>query len=423
MRSFQRVVVLLIVAALVAYNKASELPTTEEDIASEDRWAHMSDLNTPHELHTAVVVDGKLYAVGGTQYTTREPSEFEQYDPAANRWTILPNMPTPRVFLGAAAVQKSIYAIGGIGKGLDFHATVEVYDLADNTWYKRADLPTPRNRFSAIAFDGSIYAIGGLSPQGDTGIVEAYDPDTDRWVRKADMPTSRHGHSAVVVDDRILVVGGYSGGPIATVEAYNPAIDQWTRKKVMPTPRGFLGLATAKGYVYAIAGRVPEANPIERYDPFADAWERVGMMPGSFRNRFGTGVVDDLIYVIGGEFQGDEQIPISVLRYDPDDATAVEEISSGIPSSFALEQNYPNPFNPTTTIPYSLSVGAKVKLTIYNLTGQKVATLVNKDQQPGTYSVQWDGKDESGRIVASGVYTYRLEAPETTEIRKLVLIR
>ncbi len=422
MRSFYRLVVLLSVAALLAHVKASELPKTEEGTALEDRWARMSNLNTPHEYHTAVVVDGRLFAVGGSKYTPKEPSEFEQYEPAANRWTILPNMPTPRIFLGAAAVQKKIYAIGGIGDSLDFHATVEVYDLANNTWKEGADLPTPRNRFVAIAFKENIYAIGGLSPQGDTGLVEVYDPNTDSWVRKANMPTSRHGHSAVVVDDRILVVGGYSRGPIATVEAYNPATDHWTKKTDMPTPRGFLGLATAKGYVYAIAGRVPD-NPIERYDPFADVWEWVGMMPGSFRNRFGTGVVDDLIYVIGGEFQGDQEIPISLLRYDPDDVTVVEEMSSGIPSSFELEQNYPNPFNPTTTIPYSLSVWATVKLTIYNLVGQKVATLVNKEHQPGTYSVQWDGKDESGSVVASGVYTYRLETLETTEIRKLVLIR
>lgn len=106
-----------------------------------------------------------------------------------------------------------------------------------------------------------------------------------------------------------------------------------------------------------------------------------------------------------------------------DPITSVQEISTTIPSSFALEQNYPNPFNPTTTIQFTLAKGANVKLAIYNLTGQKVATLVNKEHQPGTYSVRWDGKDESGSIVASGVYTYRLEAPERTETRKLVLIR
>jgi len=158
----------------------------------------------------------------------------------------------------------------------------------------------------------------------DTDIVEVYDPDSDSWVRKANMPTSRHGHSAVVVNDMILVIGGYKlapngpNGPIATVEAYNPATDQWTKKTDMPTPRGFLGVATAKGNVYAIAGR-PVQNPIERYNYKTDVWESLGVMPGSFRNRFGIGVVDDLIYVIGGEYQGDPQIPISVLRYDPDD--------------------------------------------------------------------------------------------------------
>ena len=292
--------------------------TPPDPSISLDRWAYMYDLNTPHQYHTGVVADRKIFAVGGSNSLTREPAEFEQYDPATNRWTILPNMPTPRVFLGAAAVQNKIYTIGGIGDSLDSNATVEVYDLVNNTWNKRADLPTPRNRLAAIAFNGKIYAIGGLSPQGDTDIVEAYDPDSDSWVRKANMPTSRHGHSAVVVDDIILVIGGYSGGPIATVEAYNPATDQWTKKTDMPTPRGFLGVAFAKGYVYAIAGRGSD-NPIERYDHNVDVWEWLGRMPGSFRNRFGFGVVDDLIYVIGGELQDDAQIPISVLRYEPDD--------------------------------------------------------------------------------------------------------
>jgi N-acetylneuraminic acid mutarotase len=116
-----------------------------------------------------VVADGKIFAVGGSNSLTREPAEFEQYDPATNRWTILPNMPTPRVFLGAAAVQNRIYTIGGIGDSLDYHATVEVYDLVNNTWNKRADLPTPRNRLAVIAFNGKIYAIP-IS-------VLRYDPD------------------------------------------------------------------------------------------------------------------------------------------------------------------------------------------------------------------------------------------------------
>ena len=319
--SFLRVVVLLIVASLSACDNASEENTVQNapNAPQENRWVQMEDLNTPHQLHTGVVADGKIFAVGGSQPLTRAPAEFEQYNPATNQWTILPNMPTPRVLIGAAAVQNKIYTIGGIGDSLHHNATVEVYDLDSNTWNKRADLPTPRNRLAAVAFNGNIYAIGGLSSQGDTGIVEAYDPNTDIWVRKANMPTARHGHSAVVVDDIILVIGGYSAEIHGTVEAYNPDTDQWTRKADMPTPRGFLGVAYAKGHVYAIAGRVSD-NPIERYDANEDVWKWLGSMPGSFRNRFGIGVVDDLIYVIGGELQLDMQIPISVFRYEPDDS-------------------------------------------------------------------------------------------------------
>ena len=212
--------------------------------------------------------------------------------------------------------------MGGISCSHDVHATVEVYDLTKNTWIKRADLPTPRNRLAAVAVAGKIYAIGGMYNDGDTGIVEVYDPDEDTWERIANMPTARHGHSVVVVNDRILVVGGYSGEAIATVEAYNAATDRWTRKADMPTPRGFLGVAVAKGQVYALAGRVRVDPPIERYDPGSNVWERLGIMPGGFRNRFGIAAVNDMVYVIGGEFQGDAQIPVSVLRYDPEDGRA-----------------------------------------------------------------------------------------------------
>ena len=158
----------------------------------------------------------------------------------------------------------------------------------------------------------------------DTDIVEMYDPDEDRWERRADMPAPRHGHSAVVVNGKILVIGGYrfSGRltPLSTVEEYDPATDRWTTKADMPTPRGFLGVAVAKGYVYAFAGRLPRsAPPVERYDPEANTWEPLGTMPEGFRNRFGIATVNDMIYVLGGEFQGDAQTPVSVLRYEPED--------------------------------------------------------------------------------------------------------
>ncbi len=107
---------------------------------------------------------------------------------------------------------------------------------------------------------------------------------------------------------------------LSTVEEYDPVTDRWTTKADMPTPRAFLGLEVAHGYVYALAGRVPSmAPPVERYDPGTNTWEPLGTMPEGFRNRFGIATVNDMIYVLGGEFQVDPEIPVSVLRYEPED--------------------------------------------------------------------------------------------------------
>ena len=285
------------------------------------RWSRMADMNSAPKYHTAVAVEGKIYVVGGKGFA-REPAKFEEFDPEVNTWKTLPNLPTPRAFLGVAAVREKIYGMGGLSSSQDAHAVVEAYDLTENTWIKCADMPTPRNRLAAVAIAGKIYAIGGMNDDRDTSIVEVYDPRDDSWERMADMPTPRHGHSAVAVNGSILVVGGFRLTdiltPLSTVEEYDPATDRWTRKADMPTPRGFLGVAVAKGQVYALAGLVRGDPPIERYDPRTDVWQRLGAMPEGIRIRFGIAAVDNMIYVVGGEDRGDRQTPVSVLRYDPE---------------------------------------------------------------------------------------------------------
>ena len=78
---------------------------------------------------------------------------------------------------------------------------------------------------------------------------------------------------------------------------------------------------------------------------------------------------------------------------------AVTEDNAGVPQEFALGQNYPNPFNPTTVVSYQLSVVSDVKLTVYNLLGEKVAILVDARQSAGKYQIQWNGRDQTGRQV------------------------
>ncbi|MCE5273128.1 T9SS type A sorting domain-containing protein [bacterium] len=98
-----------------------------------------------------------------------------------------------------------------------------------------------------------------------------------------------------------------------------------------------------------------------------------------------------------------------------------------LPKAFALAQNYPNPFNPSTTISYDIPdskvEGVGVELKVYNLRGQLIRSLVNEVKQPGQYVIQWNGRDEKGDMVSSGVYFYRIKAGDFTTTRKMVLLK
>ncbi len=103
--------------------------------------------------------------------------------------------------------------------------------------------------------------------------------------------------------------------------------------------------------------------------------------------------------------------------------SAIEAKVREIPSTFALSQNYPNPFNPTTNIKYSIPENSVVTLTIYNMLGQQVKTLINAQQDAGFYTISWDGTNGYGSKVSSGIYIYRLQAGKFTSTIKMNLLK
>jgi hypothetical protein len=115
---------------------------------------------------------------------------------------------------------------------------------------------------------------------------------------------------------------------------------------------------------------------------------------------------------------GTDGKPLGDLNWFPEYPTGVKEISNTVPSKFSLEQNYPNPFNPTTMIKYSITNGAQVTLKVYNLLGQEVAALVNQEQMPGTYEVDFNASK-----LASGMYIYRLQAGNMSLTKKMLLLK
>ncbi len=98
-------------------------------------------------------------------------------------------------------------------------------------------------------------------------------------------------------------------------------------------------------------------------------------------------------------------------------------VADGGPDGFSLSTNYPNPFNPSTTIPFAVPDRLNVTIKVYNLLGQYVTTLTDSVRPAGSYSVVWDGKNDAGMMVTSGIYFYRLEAGIYSETRRMVFMR
>ncbi|RMH76283.1 MAG: T9SS C-terminal target domain-containing protein, partial [Calditrichaeota bacterium] len=176
-------------------------------------------------------------------------------------------------------------------------------------------------------------------------------------------------------------------------------------------------------------------------DPFPDGWPGFG----EFVVDDGSGGVriDDFFDAFDGQssdttyHQGDHIEFIrgfgyfsfgnaKVIPRDSMDVGTVTDIVDDtplLPEDFVLEQNFPNPFNPSTDIRYSVPFAGEYRLEIYNVLGQKVRVLTDGYQAAGIHQVKWDGRDDAGQIVTSGIYFYRLIGKNVNLTRKMILLK
>lgn len=126
--------------------------------------------------------------------------------------------------------------------------------------------------------------------------------------------------------------------------------------------------------------------------------------------------VNDAVPLGGGCFQGAlNQVVLRKISLSP---TGIERINDEIPDGFSLEQNYPNPFNPSTLIRFQLPTTSNVRLTVFDVTGKEVATIVDQDLAAGTHAVRFNAEN-----LPSGVYFYRLSTELNNKIRRMILMK
>lgn len=162
------------------------------------------------------------------------------------------------------------------------------------------------------------------------------------------------------------------------------------------------------------------------------SWKK-GATPQQLKNmlkasasKLGETPGDDAFF---GQGRVDAQAALGLWRTRENGVAATDNLvaSAGFetetPASFAIEQNYPNPFNPVTAINFHLAEQADVHVTVYDMMGRQIATLVNQSMVAGSYTTSWNGKDAGGQAVASGVYLYKIVAGNFTASRVMTLLK
>ena len=183
---------------------------------------------------TAAMLDGKIYIMGGWRGNFIPIAEVDVYDPVTDKWTTANDLKTPRWWAKSVVLNGKIYVIGG-EKSSPWNGirTVEEYDPATDNWSTKADMITGRKNFAACVLNGMIYVFGGTTGNcsGIVSSVEAYDTLSDKWVEKTNMPSLAGGPSAAQLNGKAYVSGGSTTACVptdpllSTMYEYNPHHD------------------------------------------------------------------------------------------------------------------------------------------------------------------------------------------------------
>ncbi|MBN1350876.1 hypothetical protein JXJ21_15765 [candidate division KSB1 bacterium] len=181
-----------------------------------NRWeTEKAPMNHVRMQFTLNAVNGKLYAIAGKQRQCAAVAQkvVEEYDPATDSWIKKKDMQTKRFGHTASVVDGKIYVIGGSNYGNTMYdgaiASVEIYDPAADTCIAAADMPAVRTGLRSDVIEGKIYAFGGAGIwTGPLKITEMYDPATDTWTEKADMKEARESHASGIFNGKIMALGG-----------------------------------------------------------------------------------------------------------------------------------------------------------------------------------------------------------------------
>ncbi|MBN1358603.1 hypothetical protein JW988_07535, partial [Candidatus Bathyarchaeota archaeon] len=413
---------LLVLVFLTASCLTVAKPVSSADDIAEDTWVEKTSMPTARCGLGVVVVEGKIYAIGGSSTAPFNNqaenllSINEEYDPTTDSWTVKPSMPTPRAYFAIAAFQNKIYCIGGVvgsEKLVDsggfthslfvYSGINEVYDTITETWETKASMPIDISRFQANVVDGKIYAIGSQ-------FTYVYDPAADSWTEKTPFPGKVSDAWWIppvssAVGDQIFFTGEFRTGQRLFI--YNTLNDSWSEIAHGAFEAGIgvgatIGVrAPARVYVLGLTNwGYDQVN--QAYDPDTDNWTTATPNPLDQRN-FGCVVLNDVLYVVGG-YVDSETVTDANQAYLPIGFSPLPEISVLSP----LTQTYNG-----SSVSLNFTVDRPVSWMSYSLDGADNVTvsgnLTLTGLSGGMHNVTVYANDTYGNMGASETIFFTIE--------------
>ncbi|HEY9165551.1 MAG TPA: kelch repeat-containing protein [Candidatus Kryptonia bacterium] len=385
-----------------------------------------------------------VYFIGGATQHAQNLQGFDAYDgtnivDAFNfqtmSWdTTVAPLNTPRVFACSATIHDSIYVMGGADDSGNVVGSVEVYDPVSNSWHYRSSMLHPRKGAAAEVVDDKILVFGGAGVLGLRKDVEEYSVADDQWSETYEMRFGHAYHKVFMAHEHIYIFGGISDvtsiiNPYGLIEKYDPEEGASQVSVVLHTPRMLFGIAAKGDSVFVISGLgvASAESHIELLDLHNEGEETDTELDSTLIDAPRVGFIaavgrDGRIYLFGGvsPIFKSGQVPVATVSVisglNVNYAAAVKQ---AVPSTFNLMQNYPNPFNPSTIIGYDVPPdGARVSIEVFNMLGQRVATVVDGFESGGRHYASFNGVN-----IPSGSYIYRMKSENGITYRKMVLIR
>ncbi len=397
-------------------------------------WTDVTPFPTLHGSANAESIGDKIYLTSNTDssgnYNFRDLSI---YDSANDRWTQGTKMPSRKSGNSTTAVVNgTLFSIGGEGPYPGWWSPeVQQYSPDSDSWDLRAEWPTPRRDCGAAGLNGKLYVVGGQPNYSDLSHdLDIYDPITDTWSKGPNYPINVAGAPVIEFDNKLYVFGGHTGPDqrhkTSTSRAfvYDPVVQQWNELASMPMPRSQMLVTVYQNKIYIVGGDnwqngsyVLLSDDILEYSPDEDKYRTVLSKGFTESIPWGYGrhapTVGTMMFFLSTHAQ---QHPatgrwgyyplVQKGTFVDRQTTSVADNTPAVVKGFQLRQNYPNPFNPSTTIEFDVYTASTAKLMIYDRRGRLIRTLFDRATAPGTHTVIWDGRDDTGMALPSGTYFY-----------------